>query len=87
MVGSRVGFSADLKALMNAGSSEAPSAQAKILAPAEADEKLENKIRELRASGRVVIRELPGQLGKTSETGVSEKLQKTEQGWTVVPLA
>jgi len=80
------GFSADLKTLMNLGSREALATPAAILAPADIDEALEKKVRELRASGRVVIRELPGQLGNPSESGVSEKLEKSEQGWTVVPL-
>ena len=71
---------------MNLGSREALATPAAILAPADIDEALEKKVRELRASGRVVIRELPGQLGNPSESGVSEKLEKSEQGWTVVPL-
>lgn len=80
------GFSADLKALMNLGSRQASMAENGILAPAEGDRELDEKIRELRAQGRVVIRELPGQLGQAGEIGISEKLEKTQQGWAVVPL-
>jgi len=80
------GFSADLKALMNLGSRQASMAESGILAPAEGDRELDEKIRELRAQGRVVIRELPGQLGQAGEIGISEKLEKTQQGWAVVPL-
>ncbi len=80
------GFSADLKTLMTLGSFKPEAQEPAILAPSAVDEALENRIHELRASGRVVIRELPGQLGHPGETGVSEKLEKTEQGWTTVPL-
>jgi ATP phosphoribosyltransferase regulatory subunit len=80
------GFSADLKALMNLGSYQVESREPAILVPAVADEVLEAEVRQMRANGRVIIRELPGQLGQPSETGVSEKFEKTEQGWVIVPL-
>ena len=81
------GFSADLKALMSVGSYTLSAAGPGILAPAVVDQELDQKIRTLRANGRVVIRELPGQSGQPGETGVTEKLEKTDQGWTLVPLA
>jgi ATP phosphoribosyltransferase regulatory subunit len=81
------GFSADLKALMNLGSYQLPATEPGILAPAQTDAELEAMIREMRAAGRVIVRELPGQLGQPGETGVSEKFEKTNQGWTIVPLA
>jgi len=81
------GFSADLKALMSVGSYTLSAAEPGILAPAVVDQELDQKIRALRANGRVVIRELPGQSGQPGETGVTEKLEKTDQGWTLVPLA
>ena len=81
------GFSADLKALMSVGSYTLSAAEPGILAPAVVDQELDQKIRTLRANGRVVIRELPGQSGQPGETGVTEKLEKTDQGWTLVPLA
>lgn len=81
------GFSADLKALMSVGSYALSAAEPGILAPAVVDQELDQKIRALRANGRVVIRELPGQSGQPGETGVTEKLEKTDQGWTLVPLA
>ncbi len=81
------GFSADLKTLMSLGKRAAPGLPAAVMAPAVGDTALEDKIQQLRAEGRVVIRELPGQGGDPAETGVSEKLANTEQGWTLVPLA
>jgi len=72
---------------MSVGSYTLSAAEPGILAPAVVDQELDQKIRALRANGRVVIRELPGQSGQPGETGVTEKLEKTDQGWTLVPLA
>ena len=40
----------------------------------------------LRAAGRVVIRELPGQPLRAAEAGISERLEKTDRGWVLVPV-
>ena len=81
------GFSADLKTLMSLGKRAPIAGAGAVLAPPVSDSVLEEKIQQLRAEGRVVIRELPGQVGDPAESGVSEKLEKTEQGWALAPLA
>jgi len=80
------GFSADLKTLMTVGGRGPAAVPQAVLAPAVVDAELDVRVRELRAEGRVVIRELPGQAGDTAELGVCEKLEKTEQGWILAPL-
>jgi ATP phosphoribosyltransferase regulatory subunit len=76
------GFSADLKTLMALGSSNYEPVGA-ILAPMDDDPALRSKVAELRAAGRSVIQELPGQVGEMAELGVYEKLVKTNQGWVL----
>lgn len=80
------GFSADLKTLMNLGNRPAPAPLDAVLAPASGDEAMEQQVKALRASGRAVIRELPGQSGDPAQAGVIEKLEKTENGWALAPL-
>ena len=81
------GFSADLRTLMRLGSFEPMPLSGAILAPADADNALRERVRELRADGAVVIRALPGQTGDPAEMGCSQCLQKIDGQWTVVPLA
>jgi len=80
------GFSADLKTLMALGNGGQAQPAGAVLAPAVVDAGLDELVSQLRAEGRVVIRELPGQAGDPAETGVNERLEKTEQGWTLAPL-
>jgi ATP phosphoribosyltransferase regulatory subunit len=80
------GFSADLKTLMQLGGAVDSSPRAAILAPAVDDAGLEDKVAELRAAGRVVIRELPGQTLDPLETDIRERLVQTPQGWIVEPV-
>ena len=44
------------------------------------------RIDELRAAGRVVIGELPGQVGDASQMGCAYRLQQQGDDWVVVPL-
>jgi len=82
------GFSADLKTLMTLGQRQMPQSAGAVLAPQVGDAALEAMIRELRAQGRIVIRELPGQVVDLNEMGISEKLEpaKSNQGWALGPL-
>ena len=77
------GFSADLKNLMSLGVRDSAANAGAVLAPADHDQALAAKVAELRAAGRVVIRDLPGQ---TAPSGVVEKLIQTEQGWELTRL-
>ncbi len=80
------GFSADLKTLMLLGSSESAEEAPAVLAPAGDDPALEARIRELRAAGRIVIRELPGQPLDPAEAGIGERLERQDGDWRLCPL-
>ncbi len=81
------GFSADLKNLLAAGEVFMPQAKPRIFAPADADPKLAAKIDELRAEGRVVIRELPGQAGDAAAMDCDERLVPGPGGnWELASL-
>jgi ATP phosphoribosyltransferase regulatory subunit len=80
------GFSADLKTLMLLGSSVGAEEAPAVLAPAGDDPALEARIRELRAAGRIVIRELPGQPLDPAEAGIGERLERQDGDWRLCPL-
>lgn len=80
------GFSADLKSLMTLGERQPATRAGAILAPAGREAGLEARVAELRASGRVVLRELPGQAIDYAESGISERLEKIPQGWVLSPV-
>ena len=80
------GFSADLKTLMRLGSHVPRPLVDAVLAPADPAPELTARIAELRAEGRVVIRELPGQAGDAAQMGCAYRLVKQAGGWDVVPL-
>lgn len=80
------GFSADLKTLIRLGSQGPEPLDSAILAPAGADPGLELEIARLRQSGRVVIRELPGQAGDPQQMGCSLRLEKQAGAWQIVSL-
>lgn len=81
------GFSADLKVLAGllTGEDEAPVQS--IFAPAVEDCELSRTVRDLRASGVRVIRQLPGQTGGPEQLGCNAVLEKQDQQWVVRPLA
>ena len=81
------GFSADLKNLLAAGHVALPECAPKVFAPAVADGELADKINELRAAGRIVIRELPGQVGDAAAMGCGERLVQAADGnWELASL-
>jgi ATP phosphoribosyltransferase regulatory subunit len=75
------GFSMDLREIVR-GESEARAAA--ILAPHGADPSLALKVAELRAAGEIVIIDLPGHAGETSELNCDRKLVKQGKQWQVV---
>lgn len=78
------GFSADLKKLLEIGELDCLPASSKIFAPAEDDEDLNRKIKELRGKGEIVIQGLPGQAGGAEEMGCDKILSKDSGVWTVL---
>ena len=84
-----VGFSTDLKgltALAERGGGPVADDAGAVLAPWDADPALSAEIARLRAAGRRVIHELPGQPGAVAELGCGERLARTDAGWTLRPL-
>lgn len=80
------GFSADVKVLASL-TRDIPGARAeRIFAPAENDPDLDEKIRDLRVSGRVVIQELPGQAGGAEQMGCGYCLRRRDDEWVVVAV-
>lgn len=78
------GFSADLKVLL-ALTKETweMDDRVKVLAPfAPSDDALDDKIRELRATGHIVIKQLSGQ----QASACHQKLEKIDKNWVLVPL-
>ncbi|AEG01222.1 ATP phosphoribosyltransferase regulatory subunit [Methylomonas methanica] len=81
------GFSADLKVLVSLFDSDAVSVAQTVFAPASNDDSdLSHAIRDLRAAGTRVIRQLPGQQGSAEQLGCSAILEKHDQQWLVKPL-
>ncbi|MEN8261393.1 MAG: ATP phosphoribosyltransferase regulatory subunit, partial [Pseudomonadota bacterium] len=81
------GFSADLKVLAGlAAGRDAPEEVQSIYAPCIGDPDLDERVRDLRASGRIVIRELPGQTGDAVDMGCGYILEKQQGEWMVSPL-
>jgi ATP phosphoribosyltransferase regulatory subunit len=82
------GFSADLKTLLRvAGQDDASATGApRVFAPAIADAGLEARIAELRTQGRVVIRELPGQVADAAAMGCTQQLVYTGRAWGIEPV-
>ncbi|WP_456445952.1 ATP phosphoribosyltransferase regulatory subunit [Thiolapillus sp.] len=77
------GFSADLKTIMRFGKAAALERKQRIVAPADGDADLEQKIAELRSQGRVVIRHLPGQQGDAAAMGCDAELVCKDGEWQV----
>jgi ATP phosphoribosyltransferase regulatory subunit len=80
------GFSADLKTMLRVARTAMPSQEApRVFAPAIVDAGLEARIAKLRAQGRVVVRELPGQVGDAVAMGCSEQLVYAGGTWVIEP--
>jgi ATP phosphoribosyltransferase regulatory subunit len=81
------GFSADLKTMLRvAGGAGMPDEAPRLFAPAIVDAGLEARIAELRGSGRIVVRELPGQVGDATAMGCSEQLVYAGGSWVIEPV-
>ncbi len=80
------GFSTDLRSLMELGNRAWSKPAGGILAPAEDDAALTEKVAALRAAGEIVVRQLPGQAGNVAETGCDRVLHWDGVQWVVQPL-
>lgn len=82
------GFSADLKLLSSLTKQTEHTAdnQEKILAPYVDNEQLSEMIRDLRAKGKIVIQQLPGQSGSVQDMGCTSIIEKPDQAWIISPL-
>lgn len=83
-----VGFSADLKGLLRLGRGleERYAPRAAVLAPWSADPQLQKEVARLRAAGRRVVSELPGQGYAPGELGCSEILVHERGRWVLQPV-
>jgi ATP phosphoribosyltransferase regulatory subunit len=81
------GFSADLKVLSELKPSENLEPAELIFAPAVNDSALSEAVRNLRAAGRCVVQELPGQSGDYHSMGCTAVLEKNNKDWIVKALA
>jgi ATP phosphoribosyltransferase regulatory subunit len=81
------GFSADLKVLVSLLDTDRDDATHCIFAPAVDDADLAEVVRDLRADGHRVIRQLPGQSGAAEQLGCSAQLEKQGKKWVASPLA
>jgi ATP phosphoribosyltransferase regulatory subunit len=80
------GFSADLKVLVSLLGGDVAKHAQNVYAPAVDDADLSQVIRDLRASGTRVIRQLPGQQGDAEQLGCEAILIKQNQQWVVTPI-
>lgn len=83
------GFSADLRVLLRFGKAYEADQRPReaIFAPAVADAGLRESIRRLRADGRTVIEELPGQIGNAADCGCGFRLVMNGGAWRVEPVS
>lgn len=82
------GFSADLKLLSVLSKDVIPVEPAELIfAPALDDSDLAEAVRDLRAQGRAVLQELPGQAGSCESMGCTALLEKENQTWIVKAIA
>lgn len=79
------GFSAYLKTLVRAAASDAaaPAARDAILSPWGDDAGLMELVRSLRAEGKRVIQELPGQAGGAAAMQCGAVIRRRDDGWVV----
>ncbi|WP_221895806.1 ATP phosphoribosyltransferase regulatory subunit [Bathymodiolus japonicus methanotrophic gill symbiont] len=82
------GFSADLKVLAALTKQDkVADDQVKVFAPyAPGDRTLDDKIRDLRATGCIVIKQLSGQQDNAEPFAGQQKLEKIDKNWVLVPL-
>jgi len=82
------GFSADLKVLAALTKNDMESDRVvKILAPyIQGDNALDAKVRDLRASGHIVIKALSEQTADNQQLGCNQTLEKIDKNWVLVPL-
>ena len=81
------GFSSDLKVLARLSQIKPDIApHTGIFAPAVDDFDLYETVRNLRAEGKIVIQELPGQTGGPREMGCRFELRRHGRAWTVVEV-
>ena len=80
------GFSADLKVLAGLGDGLPAFMQRTVFAPAVDDHDLSIAVRDLRADGVRVIRQLPNQSGDAEQLGCNAVLTKQDQHWVVKSL-
>ena len=82
------GFSADLKLLSALSKQTSPVAPRELIfAPFANDPALTEAIRDLRATQRAVVQQLPGQIGGASELACTATLVLENHLWVVKPLA
>ncbi len=81
------GFSADLKVVAMLAERSDESENEAVFSPLSDDYELAVTVRDLRASGRVVIQQLPGQSGDAEAMNCRYRLEKKDMQWTVVPLS
>ncbi|NOS87856.1 MAG: ATP phosphoribosyltransferase regulatory subunit [Methylococcaceae bacterium] len=82
------GFSADLKLLSALSKQSSPVAPRELIyAPFANDPALTEAIRDLRATQRAVVQQLPGQIGGASELACTATLVLENHLWVVKPLA
>ena len=79
------GFSTDVRSLMKYRKKTA-TIKDKVFAPLNDDPKLEQKIRSLRASGKIVIRQLQDQTATATQMDCSHTLQLSDGNWTLTEL-
>jgi ATP phosphoribosyltransferase regulatory subunit len=77
------GFSTDLRVLMRLGNRVWPQSVGAIMAPAEEDSALADKVRALRTQGERVVQQLPGQAGNFAEMGCDRVLRWSGSEWMV----
>jgi ATP phosphoribosyltransferase regulatory subunit len=81
------GFSADLKLLALLGKQSVQDRlNTRIFAPYQDDATLNEKIRDLRAQGQIVVQQLPGQAGVAKELGCTAVLEQDHQNWVIKTL-
>lgn len=82
------GFSADLKVLASlTKNNRGVDDVIKVLAPiAIGDRALDEKVRDLRATGHIVIKQLSGQQNEAEQLACNQILEKSDENWVLVPL-